>query len=85
MNSVDKQSKIPALSIQDKMSKVVPQEDDKNCQVNMRPVKSTVCYDKKCQETQDVHIRSVTKSTYIQVTKPASLQSACKQKNPRRQ
>ena len=52
--------------------------DDKNCQ-------SPVCSDINCQETQDVHIQPVTKSNCMWLAKPASLQSASKQKNPRRQ
>ena len=41
------------MPIQEKMSmqQIVPQEDDKKCQANVRPVKSTVCSDKKCQDT----------------------------------
>ena len=40
------------VPVQDEISKWecqanVYKEDDKNCQVNMRPVKSTVCSDKK--------------------------------------
>ena len=52
--AMDMQSIRPAVPIQYKMAmqKIVPQEDDKNCQVNMRPVKSKVCSDKTCQETK---------------------------------
>ena len=56
--------------------------NDKNCQVTRcnkkkNPVKQESIYsDKKCQETQDVHIQSVTKSTYMWLAKPTSLQSA---------
>ena len=46
----DMQSNRPAVPIQDKKSKIVPQEDDKNCEVKMRPVKSKVCSDKNCQK-----------------------------------
>ena len=59
----DLQLNRPAVPIHDDMSKIMPHEDDKNSQVNMKPVcddkksKSTnynesVCSDKKCQETK---------------------------------
>ena len=48
-----------------------------------------VCSDKQCQETSKVHLQPVQpakkKSNYMWLAKPASLQSASKQKNPRRQ
>ena len=48
--AMDMQSIRPAVPIQYKMAmqKIVPQEDDKKCQVNMRPVKS------KCVLTRHV-------------------------------
>ena len=52
----DMHSNRPVVPIQDKMLKIVPQEDDKNCLVNMRPVKSKVCFDKKCQENQNINV-----------------------------
>ena len=48
----DKRSNRPAMLIQHRMlKKQMPQEDDKNCQknINMRPVMSKMCADKKCQ------------------------------------
>ena len=48
----DMQSNRPAMLVQHDMSK--KQEDDKNCQenINMRPAKSKVCADKKCQASK---------------------------------
>ena len=42
----------PAVPIQNKMSmkQIVPQVDDKNCQVNMRPVKSKVCSERNVKK-----------------------------------
>ena len=67
--------------IQHKMSKkqIVPQEEDKNCQenINMRPVKSKVCADKKCQATKCYKKTSdvwpVKPEMNVQLPKPAVL------------
>ena len=47
---IDMQSNRPAVPIQNKMSKKqrIPQDDDKNCQVN----NEALCSDKKCQATK---------------------------------
>ena len=47
----DKWSNGSAMLIQkNKLQK--SQKDDKNCQINRRPVKSKECADKKCQSTK---------------------------------
>ena len=59
---------------------IMPQEDDKNCQVNMRPVKSKVCSDKKCQETK--FMQPVKPKINMQsILRPAKLQSSYKRKD----
>ena len=35
-----------------KKSNIMPQENDKSCQVNKRPLQSKVCADKKCQASK---------------------------------
>ena len=50
--AMDMWSNRPAVPKQMSQQQIVPQEDDKNCQVNIRPAKSIVYSDKKCQETK---------------------------------
>ena len=76
----DMWSNRPAVTIQDKMSKIVLQEDDKNCQVNMKPVKSKVCSDKTCQETK-VMWPVKPKMDMWSIPRPAKLQSSYKKKD----
>ena len=96
MSSVHMQSNIPAVPIQDKksMQQIVPQEDDKNCQVNVKPVKkivfddkkssSTICYknpvcsNKKCQDTRFTW--PVKPVIYMQ-SKEAAMQSSFQKKH----
>ena len=49
MNSIHIQSNRPAVPIQVKKSKIVPQEDAKNCR--SKKYNKAVCADKKCQAT----------------------------------
>ena len=48
------QSNRPAVPIQHKMSKIVPQEDDKNCQSTK--YNESMCSDKNCQEQQHINM-----------------------------
>ena len=71
--AMDMQSNRPAVPIQNKMSKkqIMPQEDDGNCQVNIKPVTLKLCADKKCQATK--HYKKVDKNcqtTDMQPVKP---------------
>ena len=76
--TMDMWSNRPAVPIQYEKSKIVPQQDDNNCQANILPVKLKVCSDKKCQEILNVqmrpgkpisHMQSVTND--MQLPKPA--------------
>ena len=49
--AMDMCSNRPAVQTRDKMSEIVPQEDDKNCQSIMLPKKS-MCSDKNCHDTK---------------------------------
>ena len=65
--------------IQHKMSKKhMPREDDKNCQINRRPLKSKMCSDKKCQENIDMW--PVKPQMEVQLKKPAKVQSSYKKR-----
>ena len=77
----DMQSNRPAVPIQNKMSKkhIMPQEDDKNCQVYMKPMKSKLYSDKKCQENIDM--QPVKFQMDMQSKKLANLQSTYKKKD----
>ena len=81
------QSNEPAILIQHKMLKkqIVPQEDNKNCQSNRRPVKSKVYADKKSQADKkcqtNVIMQSVKPQMDVQLKKPAKLQSSYKKRD----
>ena len=73
------------VPIQDEISKWecqanVYQEDDKNCKVNMRPVKSTVCSDKQCQDTKFMWPVKP-KMDMWSMSRPTNLQSKYKKKD----
>ena len=67
--AIDMQSNRPAVPIQDKMSmqQIVPQEDDKNCQVNMK----SMCSDKNSQENQNINMWPVKPEMDMQSPRPA--------------
>ena len=90
--AMDMQSNRLAVPIQYKMSiqQIVPQEDDKNCQVNIWSVKSKVCSDKKCQETKlmcpmkpKMDMQSIPRAAKLQCTykKKDQVKSMCSDKN----
>ena len=63
-------------------------EDDKNCQVNMWPVKPAVCDDKKCQSTKFYKNpvcpdKNCHDTMVIQPVQPANKKSCYKQSMPR--
>ena len=58
----DMWSNRPAVKIQNKMSKIVPQEGDKNCQINMK----SVCSDKKCHGTHMWPVQPAMKNNDMQ-------------------
>ena len=70
----------------------MPQEDDKNCQDHMKPVcdgtksqstkyNESVCFDKNCQETQNINMQPVKPSMDMWSKEPAiQLQSSFKKK-----
>ena len=65
----DMQSNGSAMLIQYKMLK--KWEDDKNCQINGKPMKSKVCADKKCQATKYYKERDKNYQTNVlQLVKP---------------
>ena len=57
---------------------IVPQEDDKNFQINRIPLKSKMCSDKKCQE--NTNIWPVMPEMDVWLKKPARVQSSYKKK-----
>ena len=79
----DMQSNGSAMLTQHKMSKkqIVPQEDDKNCQINRRPLKSKMCYDQKCHE--NTNMWPLKPQMDVHLKKPAKkLIGLCKDKTP---
>ena len=58
----------------------MPKEDDKNCDVSMRPVKSKVCSDKDCQENENVNIQPMKPQMVMQLPKP-TIRRLCSDKN----
>ena len=51
------------------------QEDDKNCQINRRPLKSKMCSDKKCQEK--IVMQPVKPKNDMRLKKPAAKDKNC--------
>ena len=75
----DVQSNELAILIQhNKLQK--SQEDDKNCQINRRPMKSKMCADKKCQATK--YYKEIDKNCQTSVMWPVKPQMDVWSKKP---
>ena len=62
----------PAMLIQHKMQKkqIVPQEDNKHCQINRTQLKSKMCSNKNCQENENIDVWPVKMQMDVWSKKP---------------